>query len=99
MQKIPTYQDKSSKFVQDIILDDVSVTLTMKWNSRAGYWFVSITDGTYELLNKKLVANWPIFRQSRASFPVLTGSIIALKEDSNGEDEITYDNLNNGCGS
>lgn len=93
---IPTFQNKSSKFRQDIILNTISVTLTFQWNARAGYWFVSITDGTYELLSKKLVANWPLLRRSRASFPTLTGDIIVLKTDQEAEGELTYDNLNNG---
>jgi len=93
---IPTFQNKSSKFRQDIILGDISVTLTFQWNARAGYWFVSLNDETYELKSKKLVGNWALLRRNRASFPTFSGDIIALRTDLEAESEITYDNLNNG---
>lgn len=95
-QLIPVFQDKSSKFRQDVILGTVSVTLSFQWNSRAGAWFVSLNDGTHELLSKKLVGNWPLLRRNRASFPTITGDIIALKMDQDAATEVTYDNLNNG---
>lgn len=95
-QVIPTYQDKGSKFSQDVIIGGISVTLTLKWNARAGYWFVSISDGEYEIIGKKLVGNWPLLKQSRALFPNLSGDIIAFQTDTSAEGEITYDNLNNG---
>lgn len=97
-QRILTFQSLSSKFRQDVILDNVSVTIVLEWNSRAGYWFVTISDGVYTLSKKKLVANWPLLRQSIASFPSLKGSIIALQDDANAANEITYDNLNDGWG-
>lgn len=93
---VPTFQNKSSKFRQEIILDGLAVTLILEWNSRAGYWFLTITDGIFTLWRKKLVANWPIFRQSRAAFPNLRGSIIALKTDLEAGPEVTYENLNAG---
>jgi len=93
---IPTFQNKSSKFRQDIILGGISVTLIFQWNTRSGHWFVSISDGIHELKSKKLVGNWALLRRSRASFPTLTGDIIALRTDAEAATEITYDNLNNG---
>lgn len=93
---IPVFQNKSSKFRQDLILENIALTFTMQWNSRAGYWFVSLTDGTTELLSKKLVANWPLLKRNKAIFPLLSGDIIAIKTDLEAENEITYDNLNNG---
>lgn len=94
--KIPTFQNKSSKFTQDIILGGVSITLSMRWDSRAGYWFVSLSDGTYSITSKKLVAAWPLLKRNRASFPTLSGDLIALKTDEDVEGELTYSNLNNG---
>lgn len=93
---IPTFQNKSSKFRQDIVLGTTSVTLVFNWNSRAGYWFVSISDGIYELKSRKLVGNWALLRRARAYFPTLTGDILALKTDLEAEPELTFDNLNNG---
>lgn len=93
---IPTFQKNSSKFRQDLILGTVSVTLVFNWNTRVGAWFIDLSTDTCELKSKKLVANWPLIRRNRASFPCLTGDIVALKTDLEAGGEITYDNLNNG---
>lgn len=95
-QIVQTFQNKSSKFKQDVILDNVAVTLTFEWSVRSGYWFVTITDGTYTLGRKKLIANWPILRQSAALFPTIQGSLIARRTDLEADSEVTYDNLNSG---
>lgn len=94
--KIPTFQNRSSKFTQVIVLDDVSITLSLSWNTRANYWFLTITDGINVLSSKKIVPNWPILKRNRASFPTLSGDFILLKTDEDVGSEITYDNLNDG---
>ena len=93
---IPTFQNKSSKLRQDLILDTISVTLIMEWNIRVNAWFVYISDGTYELKSKKLTGNWPLLKRNRASFPTLSGDIIAIKTDTEAAGELTYLNLNDG---
>jgi hypothetical protein len=95
-QRVPSFQSNSSKFRQDIIIGGVSVTLLLEWNSRSGYWFLSIDDGTYQLENKKVVANWPILRRSRADFPSLSGDFILTQTDLEAASEVNYENLNNG---
>lgn len=93
---IPTFQKKSSKFRQDIILGNASLTLVCNWSIRSNAWFIDLFNDTCELKSKKLVANWPLIRRNRASFPCLTGDIIAIKTDFDAGGEITYDNLNDG---
>lgn len=95
-EKIPVFQNKSSKFRQDLVVGGISLTMVLRWDTRAGYWFMSINDDNHELLNKKLVANWPIIRRSRASFPTLLGDFFLLKTDLEVGAEVDYDNLGNG---
>jgi len=94
-QLIPTFQEASSNFEQEIILDGLVVTINMRWNTRAACWLVSLDSNGYTLLNKKLLPNWPLLRQSRASFP-LSGDILALPVDAAVGSILNYNNLNDG---
>lgn len=93
---IPTFQDKASHFRQDIIVDGVALSLRLDFNSRSDYWQMSITDDIYSLYNKKIVANWPILRQSRALFPSLLGDFVLQKSDLDVAADVDFNNLNNG---
>lgn len=96
MQIIPTFQTTSSRFTQDILLGDISVTITLDWNTRAQAWYMSLNDGFDILTSIKLVPNWLLIRQYASSLPNFVGDIYVGRTDTEAGDEITYENLNNG---
>ena len=97
MTEIPIYQNKSSKFRQEIILGGRTLNITIKWNVRCECWFMDIEDiddGSF-LNSIKLVDNWLLIRQYRSKLPNLDGDFI-IKAVNTDDIEITYDNLGNG---
>lgn len=58
---MPSRQDETH-FSYQTELDGKTYGFEFMWNSRAGYWFMSITDkdGNPLLMGRKLVLNWPL---------------------------------------
>lgn len=98
MYKIPTYQDSASNFEQEIILGDRLMIITLVWNSRSEAWYMSIEDSDSGdvVYGIKLLPNWTLIKQYRSSLPNFEGDIILIASDSNVDQRVTYDNLNNG---
>jgi len=96
MLQIPTFQNKSSNFKQEIQLGDRLVELTIVWNSRSESWYITVVDGEFTLTGIKLVPDWLLLRQYHSFLPELEGDILVSKENLDVEDRITYENLNNG---
>jgi hypothetical protein len=98
MEKIQTYQDSTSNFEQEILLGDRMMKLIIWWNSRSEAWYMSLEDSdTDDIVSGiKIIPNWALVKQYRANLPNFEGDIIAIPTDSNAEERITYDNLNNG---
>jgi len=97
MIKIPTYQTKSGKFKQEILLGGRTLNITIKWNVRCGCWFMDledVDDGSF-LNSIKLVNNWLLLKQYKASIPNLEGDFI-IKPVNTSDEDITYDNLGDG---
>ena len=95
MIRIPTYQDKSSKFRQEILLGGRTLELALRWNSRTECWFMDIKDliSSDMVSAIKVVPNWLLLRMYKSELPELRGDFIA-KAVNTEVAEITYDNLN-----
>lgn len=96
MENIPTFQDISSKFEQEIILGERIINLNIYWNSRAEAWYMDIIDDEDSLIGIKIVPGWLLLRQFKSFLPNFIGDLIVLKLDQEAENYLTYDNLNNG---
>ena len=96
MDKIPTFQEKSSNFQFNILLGNQVWTLIFIYNARSESWYLNITDGTYILYGIKLVVDWLLLRQYKALIPNFEGDLLLVKTDDNAEDYLTYENLNDG---
>jgi hypothetical protein len=98
MNKIPTYQDSTSNFEQEIILGGRLMIITLVWNSRSEAWYMTIEDSDSSDIVRgiKLVPNWMLLKQYQAYLPNFKGDIILIASDSDVEERVSYDNLNNG---
>lgn len=96
MIKIPLYQSTSSNFTQKIELNSQLVTLNIRYNVRNEFFHFTITDPDGNILRGiKIVPNYPLLRQSRASLN-FTGDFIVQQDSEDVEDNITYDNFGAG---
>jgi hypothetical protein len=98
MIKIPTFQESSSDFTQEIELGGQLVQLRIVWNSRAECYFLEFTDENGDILQGiKMVPNWPLLDWHRGSI-VFNGDLILIQTDAEAGNTVTYDNLGNGWG-
>jgi len=97
MIQIPVFQDKSSKFKQEIILGGRLLEIILRWNIRCNCWYMDVADvETGDAISGlKLVEDWLLIRQYRATVPNFSGDFI-VKNIEGVQTELTYDNLGNG---
>lgn len=94
MIEIPVFQNISSSFQQEITLGDRVLLLTLSWNTRSEAWYLIYEDieTGVNLFSIKLVENWLLLRQYKATIPNESGDFIVLRNNAES-DIITYDNL------
>jgi hypothetical protein len=94
MLEIKTFQEISADTLQTIDLgEDESVRMRIVYNSRSGYFTMSIADQNNVALDGiKIVPNWLLLNQFKG-FVDLSGDFIVLKVDEDADSEITYDNF------
>lgn len=94
MIEIPIFQNVSSNFTQEIILGGRIMNITLSWNVRCSCWFMELEDvqSGDSISGIKLVENWLMLRQFKASIPNFSGDFIIKKVNAPSE-EITFDNL------
>ena len=93
MLQIPVSAQVSADLVHRIDLGGQMVTMRFEWNTRAGAWFLHISDDLGNtMLGVKLVPNWPIFKHYRNAKPI-TGDIILLPVDDSVNWPPTYDEM------
>lgn len=96
MIKIPTYQDISADFDQEIELNGQLVQLRIKYNTRVDFFFLDFTDQDGNVVyGLKIVPDFILLDQHRG-FVEFEGDLIVLKTDENTGNDITYDNFGNG---
>lgn len=94
---IPMFQDIASKFEQEMLLGNSNVVLKIYWVERAKAWFFDfrIPDTGEVVLGIRIIPQWPLLRQYKAVIPSFLGDLFVGKVDSNADDELTFENLNN----
>ena len=91
---IPTFQKLSSSFQQEIVLGNRVLLLKLSWNTRIEAWFLHYEDVQTGacIAGLKLVENWLLLRQYKATIPNERGDFIVLRNNTDAP-RITYDNL------
>lgn len=92
MEMIPSQHTTGPDYEQTVELNGRPYVIHMTWNSRVGYWFLSISDslgGT--IAGVKVVPNWPLLKNHRGQI-VLDGELI-VRPTKEGLDTIEYDGL------
>lgn len=96
MIEIPTFQENSADFTQEIELNEQLVELRIVYNIRIGFFFLTFTDQNGNTLNGiKMVPNWPLMDWHRGTLE-FEGDLIIRQVDDEAGDLITYDNFGNG---
>lgn len=96
MIQIPTFQNLSANFRQEIELETKLIQLQITYNVRVDFFFLNFTgqDGSI-LYGIKMVPNWPLLFWHKG-FIQFDGDLMIQKTDLEAGDEITYDNFGNG---
>jgi hypothetical protein len=90
MLEIPLRSDLPHFDVQ-AVLDDVTFTLEFRWNTREGFWYMSIlTDGGDPIITSiKCVVDWPLGR--RTPDPRRPRGVLSLIDTSGGQVDPSFD--------
>ena len=98
MMKIPFDPTISAdQQFQVLIPERAVIMLTLRWNSRNGFWYADIESGGKVLNGLKLVPRWPILRGHQALSPI-EGDLMALPMSGNAPDPIPYEGLGDSWG-
>jgi hypothetical protein len=98
MRLIETFQEQSADFVQVVELDEIIVSLRLTFNVRNETWFINEyleTETEKALYGIKVTKEFPLIWPLKTQID-LPGDFMVIKRDEDVEDEITYDNFNNG---
>jgi hypothetical protein len=90
--KIPIFKNTSADFSQIIDLDEITVTIRLKYNIRNNFWSMDLETENYFLYGLKVIENFPILFPHNALFPELNGNFFII-QDTNTDEVVnfTYD--------
>ena len=98
MMKIPFDPTISAdQQFQVLIPERAVIMLTLRWNTRSGFWYADIESGGKVLNGLKLVPRWPILREHQALSPI-EGDLTALPLSGNASFPIPYEGLGDSWG-
>ena len=98
MMKIPFDPTISSdQQFQVLIPERAVIMLTLRWNTRNGFWYVDIESGGKVLNGLKVVPSWPILLEHQALSPI-DGDLMALPLSGSAPDHIPYEGLGTSWG-
>lgn len=76
-----------------IRLGSEMATILLRWNPRAGFWGITVTNEAQDTLKAmKVVPNWPLMREYNGSQPI-SGDFIVLPLSSTAIEPVDYDQL------
>lgn len=88
--QIPIYKDTSADFTQIMDLDNVTVTIRLRYNIRVGFWFMDLETENYSLYGLKVIENFPIIFPHQALFPELLGDFFII-QSTNTDEVVDFD--------
>jgi len=96
---IPLYSEKAASWEMQVDLSGRRYTFAVSYLTRPDAWVMSISDANGDLLisGLRLVPGVSFLEKYRASVPALPPGELRLvdKEENQGSDEVTRDNLSN----
>lgn len=96
MIEIPTFQEKSADFTQEIELGGQLIEIHIVYNIRIGHFFLEFTDQEGSVLKGiKIVPDWLLMDWHRGTLN-FSGDLVVRQTDDEAGDLITYDNFGNG---
>ena len=98
MMKIPFDPTISAdQQFQVLIPERAVIMLTLRWNTRSGFWYADIESGGVAVNGLKIVPRWPILKEHQALSPI-DGDLMALPLSRNAPDPIPYEGLGDSWG-
>ena len=98
MMKIPFDPTISAdQQFQVLIPERAVIMLTLRWNTRSGFWYADIESGGKVLNGLKIVPRWPILRGHQALSPI-EGDLMALPLSWNAAAPRPYGGLGDSWG-
>lgn len=98
MMRIPFDPSISADQQFQVLLPERAVlTLTLRWNSRSGFWYMDVSAGSSSLQGIKVTPRWPLLLGHKALSPI-EGNLIVLPLDKSAPDPIQYDALGSAWG-
>ena len=93
MMRIPFDPSISADQQFQVLLPERAVlTLTLRWNSRSGFWYMDVSAGSRSLQGIKVTPRWPLLLEHKALSPI-EGNLIVLPLDKSARDLLQYDDL------
>lgn len=88
------FKDISSDFEFNIDLENVNITIRLSYNTRVDYWFADFSTDISSVQGVKLVTNFLLLRNYKASLPDIKGDFIMqrISEDLINP-PLTYENF------
>ncbi len=96
MIKIPTFQRVSADTRQTIDLDGVRTSLRLVYNTRSGFFHLSVETEGGRVDGVKLVPGYPVLRYKKETLPDLPGDFMVIRSDDSLGGRVEYDDLGNG---
>lgn len=90
---IQIFNTKSSDFTQVVELDEILVTIRLKFNVRNESWYISLETENNSVKDLRLSINFPILRQHKALMSDIAGDFFVQKVNETAVDNLTYSNL------
>lgn len=90
MVQIPIFKTTSADFTQTIDLDNITVTIRLRYNIRDGFWFMDLSTENYNLYGLKVIENFPIIFPHYALFPELKGNFF-IEQTTNTDEVVSFD--------
>jgi hypothetical protein len=90
MIKMPVFNTTDGDWEHKITLDAQEIIVRMRWNPRAGFWFMDLDDQQgHSLVGRKLIPLFPICYSHRALFPI-SGDFVLMPEQDPAPEYPTF---------
>jgi len=93
---LPTFQTESSRFSQQIILDNILCNVIMEYNIRNGSWYFSLSLPSFPdqvIRRVKVVSRYLLIGNYKYLLPNLSGDFMVIKTNNSSDSDVNYDNL------
>lgn len=96
MESLPVFQNVSSDFTINFLVENTRVQLRFMWNILTGYWMVNEylePDTGKRATGIKVIPEYPLTENITKS---IQGALVVFRTDKNVSRDITYENFGKG---